>query len=365
MFQLTIFSIFLFVKKPGKLSNYLLGVQLFSQAAGILTGFSYLQFNYFFNNNPHIFFIGFPFTFLWGPTFYLYVKSAAFSDFKLKYGYIIHLIPFLIILLFLSITFFPMSFEGKKIMFEQRTYPLFRYSTLIDFFIRTQVLFYIVLSIRDLRLLRVKIRDNYSSMSQTNYAWIKFIVGGFTIAFILSIPFTIYWNIFHSDRQIVNFATISIYSVYFNFIFFKAWYQPEIFSGIEENVKYKSSKLTKEEADNWISILKRYIDSNKPYLNPDLSLNQLAESIQIQPRVLSQIINENYNQNFQDYINRLRIEESKKFLIDPVNKKTILEILYEVGFNTKSAYNVAFKKTTGLTPTEYKRKFRQEVIPVD
>ena len=365
MFQLSIFSIFLFVRKPGKLSNYLLGVQLISQAAGILTGFSYMQSEYFFNNNPHLFFVGFPFTFLWGPTFYFYVKSAAFSDFRLKYKHILHLIPFLIILLFLTVTFFPLGVEEKRTILLNKTFPLFRYGAAIDFFIRAQVLFYIILSIRDLRSLRIKIRENYSSMSKTNYSWIRFIVAGFTVAYILSIPFLIYWNIFHKGRELVNFASIFIYSVYFNFIFFKAWYQPEIFSGVEESVKYKSSKLTKDEAGTWISKLEKYIKSNKPYLNPDLSLNQLAESIQIQPRILSQIINENYNQNFQDYINRLRVEESKIFLADPVSRKTILEILYEVGFNTKSAYNVAFKKTTGLTPTEYKKKFRLDAIHTD
>jgi YesN/AraC family two-component response regulator len=160
----------------------------------------------------------------------------------------------------------------------------------------------------------------------------------------------------------VDLAIIIPYLVYFNIIFFKAWYKPDIFTGVEEEVKYKSSKLRKEEAENWINRLTQHVELNKPYLNSELTLNQLAENTNIPSRILSQIINEYFNQNFYDYINKLRVEESKKILLDGSSKKTILEILYSVGFNTKSAFNVAFKKSTGLTPTEYKKRFAQESI---
>jgi len=354
MFQLTIFSVFLFVRSAGKLSNYLLGIQLISQAAGILNGFSFIQSGYFYNNYPGIFYIGLPFMFLWGPTFYVYVKSAAYSDFKFKYSHIIHFIPFLIILIFLSITFFPLSEDEKRILLGSQDYIIYRYHQLLDIFIRAQVLFYIILSLHVLSSVRKKIQESYSSVSKTNYSWIKFIVIGFTTAYVLSFPFLIYWNLFHLDGQLINFITIFIYFVYFNIIFFKAWYQSDIFSGVEENVKYKSSKLTKEEAADWLNKLENFVAQKKPYLNSELTLNQLAEDIQIPPRILSQIINENYNQNFQDYINKLRVEESKKYLGDTSNKKTILEILYEVGFNSKSSFNTSFKKHTNLTPTAYR-----------
>ncbi|RPH71658.1 AraC family transcriptional regulator, partial [bacterium] len=95
MFQLVIFSIFLFLKKRS-LPNILLGVQLFSQAAGIFAGYCFTQFEFFYSNFPFLFFAGYPFVFLWGPTFYLYVKSAAYIDFKLKPDHLIHFVPFLL-----------------------------------------------------------------------------------------------------------------------------------------------------------------------------------------------------------------------------------------------------------------------------
>ena len=69
---------------------------------------------------------------------------------------------------------------------------------------------------------------------------------------------------------------------------------------------------------------------------------------------LSHVINASFNQNFRDFINSYRIEESKSRLVqDDMN---ILNIAYEVGFNSKSAFNTAFKKFTGMTPKEYRKK---------
>lgn len=361
MFQLMLFSIFLFIRSKEKLSNYLLGIQLISQAAGIWSTFCYHNSEFFTYTYPSLIYVGYPFQFLWGPTFYLYVKSASYRDFKLRLAHIFHFLPFLVIVLFLGLTYFSLSEENKISLLRSHEYFLVSYQGTLDLFVRFQVLFYVVLSLITLHTLKEKIKERYSSISKTNYSWIKFIVIGFTSAYFLTIPFILYWRIFREYNTLINFVTILVYLIYFNLIYFRAWYQSDIFSGVEENVKYKSSKLTKVESQEWIKTLENYVKQNKPFLNPEITLNQLAESIDISPRILSQIINENYQQNFQDYINRLRVEESKKYLLDAKNKKTVLEILYEVGFNTKSAYNIAFKKTTGLTPTEYKKKYQNNV----
>ena len=84
--------------------------------------------------------------------------------------------------------------------------------------------------------------------------------------------------------------------------------------------------------------------------------NDLAGKISISPRYLSDLINRSFNQNFFDFINTYRIEEAKKMLThDTGGRRTVLEVLYDSGFNSKSAFNNAFKKYTGITPTEYRR----------
>ncbi len=83
----------------------------------------------------------------------------------------------------------------------------------------------------------------------------------------------------------------------------------------------------------------------------------MAGKIGIHPRYLSQIINESLGQNFFDFINHYRIEEAKRMLTQTLDEHiTVLEVLYEVGFNSKSAFNTAFKRHTGVTPTEFKKR---------
>ncbi len=65
--------------------------------------------------------------------------------------------------------------------------------------------------------------------------------------------------------------------------------------------------------------------------------------------------------NFYDYISKYRIEEAKSILSDQSSNKTVLEILYEVGFNSKSSFNTAFKKYTGVTPSKFKRNSQPEI----
>src|SRR6266498_1011760 len=99
----------------------------------------------------------------------------------------------------------------------------------------------------------------------------------------------------------------------------------------------------------------------KSYLQSELSLNQLAAELSVKPKILSQIINEKLGQNFFDFINTYRIEEAKRLLVEHEDPKiTVLEILYEVGFNSKSSFNTVFKKNTGLTPSDFKKKYRKQ-----
>ena len=77
------------------------------------------------------------------------------------------------------------------------------------------------------------------------------------------------------------------------------------------------------------------------------------------PNYLSQVINEVEGINFYDYVNRLRVEEFKRLLSLPENQRfTLLALAYDCGFNSKSAFNRCFKKTTGLSPSEYAKQLK-------
>jgi len=91
------------------------------------------------------------------------------------------------------------------------------------------------------------------------------------------------------------------------------------------------------------------MEIHKPYRDSSLTLTGLSKQLSITMCYLSQIVNESFNQNFNDFINSYRIKESQYLLLDHSNgKMTVLEIAYKVGFNSKSAFNTAFKKHTDL-----------------
>ncbi|HLP46428.1 MAG TPA: helix-turn-helix domain-containing protein, partial [Candidatus Kapabacteria bacterium] len=124
-----------------------------------------------------------------------------------------------------------------------------------------------------------------------------------------------------------------------------------------KKVKYKTSTLNPQYADECVKKLKRLMEVEKLYRQSDLSLHVLAEKMAVAHHVLSQVLNEKLNRNFSDYINTYRIEEAKKILTSSQREELkITAVAFDVGFNTMVAFYNAFKKYTGMTPSEYKKK---------
>lgn len=107
-----------------------------------------------------------------------------------------------------------------------------------------------------------------------------------------------------------------------------------------------------------IEEFERHIKTEKNYLNSNLSLESVAEKLNINKSYLSRIINSELEKSFTDYVNELRVEEAKFYMTNPEFKNyTLISIGLEAGFNSKSAFNTAFKKFTGMTPSQYKSGF--------
>lgn len=121
--------------------------------------------------------------------------------------------------------------------------------------------------------------------------------------------------------------------------------------------KYANSKLAEAEKENYLNDLMIHLELQKTYRQPDLSIAQLSQQVKIPKHYLSQIINEKMQCSFLDLINRYRVEEAKeKLQAFEFNELPILEIGKSVGFNAKSTFYTAFKKYTGLTPGDYRKK---------
>lgn len=129
----------------------------------------------------------------------------------------------------------------------------------------------------------------------------------------------------------------------------------------KQNNKYKTSKMTETAKNELISGIISYVEQNKQFLDPKISIALIAEHLNVRGEKISQVVNLHFNSNFNEYINRLRIEEAKKRMASPeYENEKILAIAIDVGFNNKTTFNAAFKKYVQMTPSEYRKSLRQK-----
>jgi AraC-like DNA-binding protein len=123
-----------------------------------------------------------------------------------------------------------------------------------------------------------------------------------------------------------------------------------------EEFKNKNT-LSEEDLYKWKNKVIKYFDVEKPYLNPELTLSDLAEKLKTNTSVLSQVINTGFNKNFNDFVNEYRVASFKQKINTPqYSHYTMLAVAYDCGFNSKTTFNRAFKKLTNTMPSEFLQK---------
>jgi AraC-like DNA-binding protein len=212
---------------------------------------------------------------------------------------------------------------------------------------------------RSLWKYRKIIKDKYSQIDQINLDWLSFSLNTFALLTVISL---IHNFIALAENRSVFMATLIlllIFIFYFvNRVILKALRQPEIFAGISQNeiTKYLGSNLTPSQMEAYKEQLLALLRTEKSYLDPQVSLADLSEKLSVSTKHLSQIINQSFNKSFFDFINSYRIQEAQQILKESRDDKlTVLEVMYQSGFNSKSSFNTAFKKETGQTPTEFRK----------
>ncbi|GAA4275832.1 hypothetical protein GCM10022259_05560 [Aquimarina mytili] len=135
-----------------------------------------------------------------------------------------------------------------------------------------------------------------------------------------------------------------------NAIFHNYILQPEVLQAekkIESKTQSSDFIIKKERLQN-------FIENEKPYLDPDLNLVELSKKLNMTRAELSELINEGFRLNFNDFINKYRVDAVKQMLTNGKNQQlSLLGIAYECGFNSKATFNRVFKKVTQTSPTEY------------
>ncbi len=292
------------------------------------------------------------------PLSWFYAVALTGQRVRFSPALLLHFVPFLLIV-FLSLTY-----NGRQpglvafINDHKRSLYVFFWLMVVAQFLGYQIAMH-----RKWQAHQQLLRQEVSNTEDVSIAWVKFFLMVFlliNVFFLLSLLFSaIHWK----QRQLVPRATAVVFALSVYALSFKGILQRHVFDLIiperaEEPMEpvavVASTPVAPDQAllDKLVSFMAR----QKPYLDPELSLNALAQQVNISRSQLSQLINDGLGENFYDFINKYRVEEVKRLMADPeMAHYNLLGIAFEAGFKSKSTFNLIFKRFTGLTPTEYRK----------
>lgn len=353
---LSLIPFLLFDNKKNGYANKILAAFLFAKVMCISNFICYNLYDIGVKYFPHLFYIGSSFTILWGPLLYFYTRSLINDNFRFNTRHLLHFIPFGIHFIFMFFKFHMYGTETKQMLLLNHTVISQETTAILMGLVHLSILIYTVAALKIIFDYRIKIKESFSSVDSINMSWMVFVLSGFSIKWIFDVIYFIQTDIFQTSGDIPLYVSRISLFLFINIMIFKGLRYPGIFSGLVPERSTKKPFLSKSLQDEYLKKLIDCMENEKPYLDPDINLMDLSEKTAIPYRSLSEVINNVIGKNFYDFINSYRIKESQRLLSEKsADQKTILEIIYEVGYNSKSSFNNAFKKFTGMTPTEYKK----------
>lgn len=301
---------------------------------------------------PHTLLFSTAFTLFYGPLIFFYFKITV-TDYKLKWSDSLHVIPGIVLLAYI-VPFYLLSAKEKFIiLFDQEEILLVEEKYITTAKIISLVL-YAILTLKIYSVAKIKLKQEI-----TKVLWQRNIIAiylAFVFTFIMFIVITSGFFdtpvFFH--LQILVMVGLVFYVAYITYV------QPEIFKGKVKLVdpiklfKYKTSSLTPSYSVELKDILVHLFIEDKIHRENDINLQILSEKLGTSRHNTSQVINEHFNLNFFELINKYRIADAVEILKNNHhNNLNIIEVAYKVGFNNKVTFNKSFKKHLSQTPSEY------------
>ncbi len=326
---------------------------------------------------PHwlLIFSGLPF--LFGPLHMIYVGILTDTHLKFARFHWYHFLPFIIYKLYYLQVLFLSTEELYAIILKVRQGDPPFHIVLFGMLVALAGIVYMIIALIVFKRYSDKIRNIYSSLGKVNLYWLRFFTYGalfvWSVVLVENTLSTAGIDMGGFFQIVPLLTSVFIYATgYIGMFKSEIFEQPEVQNNLRQaheiearkNIlkdakKYEKSGLTEEKAAESLSRLQQLMEQDKPYLNPNLTLNDLSEKLNISNHNLSEILNTQLNQNFFDFVNHYRVNEVRKYLEDK-NKDhlTLLSIALDAGFNSKSGFNLIFKKYMHVTPSEYRQRVR-------
>ena len=373
--QAYIFAVLLMLRyvKTKEIADLLLAILLIMQGHHC---FSYIiGFMGWYDTFPNtkINYFLFDFTFAIGPLVYFYVRRLTQPNFKFQGKHWWHFAPATVIFIYQWLYF---GYDVVQSGFTQVQNGVWKenidiayvapFLTIFGYY--SQLLYY-AFSTQLYWSYRRQIGEIYSNTSRVALNWIAHFLATWALLFL-----------FHTFMEVLNVAisplhwTQNWWSYFASAVVILYLGIKGYLTNIPQITRLKKIETATRSADNqaqsqpidWSpqkTWLKHFMQSHKPFLNPDLTLPELAKHLEVNTTKLSQIINQGFQQNFNDFINAYRVEAVKAQLQRSSNQHlSLLGIAQDCGFNSKATFNRTFKKMVGQTPSAYIKEIAQSEL---
>ena len=345
--QLTLFS-----ARDNQQASRWMGVLFFAFALALID--RSLEGQALLDNNPLVQIVFEIPRFVIAPSLYLAIVAFTTANYQTTREDLVHFIPLAIFATGLIIGL-------QRLLPEQFISPeAFRWIGLfVMVFLRAQALIYWILSYRRLAIYRRTLKVYSADVTNTDLAWVQWFLIAVAGAIILWIGTWLFHSSWLTDIAPLGYLLVAMAVTYFSIT------QRELFPYSQkhrdeiQSLNHPSPdtgttlRLSEEELKTFKVRVEDLMVQKKLFLDPELSLPMLADEVGLTTHALSYLLNTGFGENFYAFINRYRVEEAKLLLTTRIKSLSMLGIAYEAGFRSKTTFNNAFKKHTGLSPSQY------------
>lgn len=323
---------------------------------------------------PHVIGTGFVFWYMLGGLVYIYTRLLGNHQFRFSWWDALHLLPFIYIMQQMS-RFYLLPAARKITLFEMsvNNSPSYQWSYL---FLSILLLGYFFISVRGItRSITLK-KEASRIFEIAHLSWVRTLLIAFSAYLVFDSVMGYVLLSQGNDAESLSRLTMMVMTLFVLIVAYTAVRDPQklfpeertpvmstrpleaqVLNIIPFKKKYQNSALSPADAQKHLARLLRLMDKEKPYLNSELKLPALAEMLDLSTYHLSQVLNQEMQQSFYEFVNVYRIKEVQQRMLNPAYKDyTILGIALDAGFNSKTSFNRMFKKCTGLTPSSYLKK---------
>ncbi|WP_428623532.1 helix-turn-helix domain-containing protein [Sedimenticola sp.] len=289
-----------------------------------------------------------------GPSIYLYVSALTQQNLRLQRHHALHLIPALLV--GLCIFAFDLGSDDLRRLSIAGRSPQERMVDLVWDLSAVVPLAYALASVLLLHRYRVELEDEYSHFSTTELYWLNILI----YCVLISWGWTVLAHVLAKYVSVETADGLGIADNYVSFILINAFFAYSLSYAhqlLATQPQQSRETAAEEPSKSAIARVRQAMEVEKLYLKKNLNLEQFSTYLDLSAKETSAVINKHFGTNFFEFINSYRVEEAKALLADASKAEmTVLDVLLESGFNSKSAFHRFFSRLVNMSPTEYRKQ---------